>query len=44
LADGNFHHPRSVVSEGERVRVRIVSMDGAGRRLALSLRRVGERQ
>jgi small subunit ribosomal protein S1 len=44
LADGNFHHPRSVVSEGERVRVRIVSMDGAGRRLALSLRRVGELQ
>jgi small subunit ribosomal protein S1 len=44
LADGNFLHPRSVVSEGERVRVRIVSMDGAGRRLALSLRRVGELQ
>ena len=44
LAEGNFLHPRSVVSEGERVRVRIVSMDGAGRRLALSLRRVGELQ
>jgi small subunit ribosomal protein S1 len=44
LADGNFLHPRSVVSEGERVRVRIVSIDSVGRRLALSLRRVGELQ
>jgi small subunit ribosomal protein S1 len=42
LADGNFLHPRSVVQEGERVRARIVSIDGAGRRLALSLRRVDE--
>ncbi len=40
LADGNFLHPRSVVREGERVRARIVSVDGAGHRLALSLRRV----
>ncbi len=40
LADGNFLHPRSVVREGERVRARIVSVDGAGRRLGLSLRRV----
>jgi small subunit ribosomal protein S1 len=42
LADGNFLHPRSVVIEGQRVRVRIVSIDGTGRRLGLSLRRVDE--
>ena len=39
LAEGNFLHPRSVVREGERVRARIVSMDGGARRLGLSLRR-----
>ncbi len=39
LADGNFLHPRSIVREGERVRVRIVSIDSLGRRLGLSLRR-----
>ena len=41
LAEGHFLHPRSVVREGDRVRARIVSIDGAGRRLALSLRRTG---
>jgi small subunit ribosomal protein S1 len=39
LAEGNFTHPRNVVREGERVRARIVSIDGPGRRLGLSLRR-----
>ncbi len=38
LAEGNFLHPRSVVREGEMVRARILSIDGAQRRLALSLR------
>ncbi len=40
LAEGNFLHPRNIVREGERVRARIVSIDGAGRRLGLSRRRV----
>ena len=40
LAEGNFVHPRSIVREGERVRARIVSIDGAGRRLGLSRRRI----
>jgi small subunit ribosomal protein S1 len=39
LAEGNFMHPRNVVREGERVHARIVSIDGPGRRLGLSLRR-----
>jgi small subunit ribosomal protein S1 len=38
LADGHFLHPRNVVHEGERVRARITSIDGLGRRLGLSLR------
>jgi len=38
LADGHFLHPRSVVCEGERVSARVVSIDGTGRRLGLSLR------
>lgn len=40
LADGHFLHPRNVVHEGERVRARVMSIDGAGRRLGLSLRQV----
>jgi small subunit ribosomal protein S1 len=39
LAEGTFLHPRNVVHEGERVRARILSIDGASRRLSLSLRR-----
>jgi small subunit ribosomal protein S1 len=39
LAEGNFLHPRNVVREGERVRARIISIDGHNRRLSLSLRR-----
>jgi small subunit ribosomal protein S1 len=42
LAEGNFLHPRNVVREGETVRVRILSIDGANRRLSLSLRRMTE--
>ena len=38
LADGHFLHPRNVVQEGEHVRARIMSIDGLGRRLGLSLR------
>jgi small subunit ribosomal protein S1 len=40
LADGHFLHPRNVVREGDRVRACVVSIDGAGRRLGLSLRRL----
>src|SRR3990170_631550 len=40
LGDGSFLHPRSVLREGEQVRARIVNIDPAGRRLALSLRQV----
>lgn len=39
LAEGHFLHPRNVVSEGETVRARIISIDGPSRRLSLSLRR-----
>ena len=38
LAEGQFLHPRSVVSEGERVKARILNIDGKARRLGLSLR------
>lgn len=40
LAEGNFLHPRNVVREGERVRVRVLNIDGQSRRLGLSLRRI----
>lgn len=38
LADGSFMHPRNVVREGDRVRVRVLNIDTAKRRLGLSLR------
>jgi small subunit ribosomal protein S1 len=38
LAEGNFLHPRNVVREGDIVRVRVLSIDGAHQRLGLSLR------
>jgi small subunit ribosomal protein S1 len=38
LAEGNFLHPRNVVREGDRVRVRVLSIDGTNQRLGLSLR------
>jgi small subunit ribosomal protein S1 len=40
LAEGNFLHPRNVVHEGDKVRVRVLKVDAVGRRLGLSLRRV----
>lgn len=38
LAEGHFLHPRNVVSEGQIVRARILSIDGQARRLGLTLR------
>ncbi len=38
LAEGHFLHPRNVVSEGQQVSARILSIDGQARRLGLSLR------
>jgi len=38
LAEGNFLHPRNVVREHDTVRVRVLSVDIAHRRLGLSLR------
>ena len=40
LSDGHFLHPRNVLREGDHVRAAIVSIDGSGRRLGLSLRRL----
>lgn len=42
LAEGHFLHPRNVVHEGEQVRARVVNVDRANRRLALSLRQAAE--
>ncbi|GIK28438.1 MAG: S1 RNA-binding domain-containing protein [Chloroflexi bacterium] len=41
LAEGQFLHPRSVVTEGQLVRARILSIDGRARRMGLSLRAAG---
>jgi len=38
LAEGHFLHPRNVVSEGQLIRARILSIDGRARRMGLSLR------
>ncbi len=38
LAEGHFLHPRNVVTEGQTVRARILSINGDERRLGLSLR------
>lgn len=38
LAEGSFLHPRNVVREGERVRVRVLNVDAGKHRLGLSLR------
>jgi small subunit ribosomal protein S1 len=40
LANGNFMHPRMVVQEGTRLEARILDIDSANRRLALSLRQL----
>jgi small subunit ribosomal protein S1 len=42
LAEGQFLHPRNVVSEGEEVTARVLNIDGQHRRLGLSLRKVAE--
>ncbi len=38
LAEGHFLHPRNVVSEGQHIEARILSIDSDARRLGLSLR------
>ncbi|OQA42045.1 MAG: hypothetical protein BWY52_02350 [Chloroflexi bacterium ADurb.Bin325] len=38
LSEGSFMHPRNVIHEGDRVRARILLVDGAKRRIALTLR------
>ncbi len=40
LAEGSFMHPRNVIREGDRVRARVIAVDGAKRRIALTLRPV----
>lgn len=40
LAEGDFLHPRNVVSIGERVRAKVLYVDAKNKRLALSLRSV----
>ncbi|MCP4357793.1 MAG: S1 RNA-binding domain-containing protein [Chloroflexi bacterium] len=40
LAEGAFFHPRNVVRKGQHVSVRVLQVDGAAKRLALSLRAV----
>ncbi len=40
LAEGQFLHPRNVIREGETVRAQVLVIDGAHRRLSLSLRRL----
>ena len=42
LAEGNFMHPRNVVSEGDEVRVRVLNVDSAKRRVALTMREAEE--
>jgi small subunit ribosomal protein S1 len=42
LADGPFSHPRNIVTEGEEVTARVISVESGSRRLALSLRRLQE--
>jgi small subunit ribosomal protein S1 len=42
LAEGSNNHPRAVVREGDRVQVRVLSIDAARRRVALSLRQARE--
>jgi small subunit ribosomal protein S1 len=42
LAEGNFLHPRNVVSLGDKVSARILEVNGGKRRLALSMRAVSD--
>jgi small subunit ribosomal protein S1 len=38
LAEGHFLHPRNVVSEGQEITARVLTIDSHARRLGLSLR------
>jgi len=38
LTEGTFMHPRNVIREGDRVRARVLQVDGVKRRVALTLR------
>jgi small subunit ribosomal protein S1 len=38
LAEGSFMHPRNIVNEGDRVRARVLHVDGPHHRLALTMR------
>ncbi|GAB4264581.1 MAG: hypothetical protein Kow0080_03790 [Candidatus Promineifilaceae bacterium] len=40
LAEGNFLHPRNVVKKGEMITARVLHVDGAEKKLALSLRQL----
>lgn len=42
LAEGHFLHPRNVVTEGQEIEARILTINGAARRLGLSLRAQAE--
>ncbi|MCA9930355.1 MAG: S1 RNA-binding domain-containing protein [Anaerolineales bacterium] len=42
LAEGSFLHPRNVVQMGQRIKARVLSVDGDAKRLALSLRKKPE--
>jgi small subunit ribosomal protein S1 len=42
LAEGSFLHPRNVVQKGQEVTTRIITVDGPGKRLGLSLRLNGD--
>jgi small subunit ribosomal protein S1 len=42
LANGPFSHPRNIVTEGEEVTARVISVESGSRRLALSLRHANE--
>ncbi len=42
LAEGSFLHPRDVVHKGQEVTARVLAVDGAAKRLALSLRQAAD--
>jgi small subunit ribosomal protein S1 len=42
LADGPFSHPRNIVTEGEELTARVISVESGARRLALSLRHANQ--
>ncbi len=44
LAEGAFLHPRDVVKKGEIVTARVIHVDGQGKRLALSMRGLDQKE